>query len=132
MAIYFETRQFRVHITDTVAWIENREPTGWVLRGQVAIPVPREALSAGAYPGTLAAAVLEFEESRPGDNSLRAALTGYREPAAVRVLPGEKLRRVRLPGARRVFQAQPEKRFWTRGPLRPPLAIYPGNRPQEA
>lgn len=128
MAIFFETRQFRVHITDTVAWVENREPAGWVLRGQVTMPVSRESLSAGAYPGTLAAAVSEFEKSRPGDNSLRAALTGYRESAMVRVLPREKPQRVRFPGARRVFQAQSAMRFWTRGPLRPPLAICPGNR----
>jgi len=74
MAIFFETPRFRVHITDTLAWIENREGAGWVLRGQVTIPVSRESLSAGAYPGMLAAAVLDFEESRPGDNSLRAAL----------------------------------------------------------
>jgi hypothetical protein len=130
MAIFFETPRFRVHITDTLAWIENREAAGWVLRGQVTIPVSPESLSAGDYPGMLAAAVLDFEESRPGDNSLRAALTGYRKSAIVRVLPRENPQRVRFPVARRVFQAQTAKRRWNRGPLRPPLAICPANRPQ--
>jgi hypothetical protein len=131
MAIFFETPRFRVHITDSIAWIENREPAGWVLRGQVTIPVSHESLTAGAYPGTLAAVLMEFEESRPGDNSLRAALTGYRKSAVVRVLPREKPERARFPGARHAFQAQPARRFWNRGPLRPPLAICPGRRPQD-
>ena len=128
MTILFETPHFRVHITNTIAWIESWEPAGWVLRGQVTIPVSLESLRADAPPSILAAAVLEFEGSRPGDSGLRAALTGYRGSATVQILPRESSRSIRGVRAPRVSRRGTPKPFWTRGPLRPPLA---GSLPQD-
>jgi hypothetical protein len=115
MIVVFETSRFRVHITGHIAWFEMRESSGWVLREQFPIPVPSELLSANAHLNALGSAVLEFEASRPGDTSLRAALTGYRKPAIAQALPRPNSRTNRVIA----------KPFWSREPLRPPLAIRP-------
>jgi len=74
----FETPKFRVHIAGKSAWLENKEPAGWVLRAQLTIPVAAHSLTDLAPTSPLGAALLEFETARLGDTSLRAALTGIR------------------------------------------------------
>jgi hypothetical protein len=89
MTTIFETPRFRVHIAGKSAWLENREPAGWVLRAQLAIPVSAHSLTAADQTSPLRAAVLDFENARLGDTSLRAALTGIRvlrRPAPVRIV----------------------------------------------
>ncbi len=110
----FEGPQFRIHITDRVAWIEKKELAGWVLGAQLTIPVSSKALDGVDETNTLRAAVTDFETSRPRDKRLRAALTGYEVPVA-RVLPRESAIRSR-PRTRSVAK------FWSPQPLRPPLA----------
>jgi hypothetical protein len=115
MTVVFEAPQFRVHITDRVAWIEKKELTGWVLGAQLTIPVSFEALDGSDQRSTLRAAIADFETSRPGDKSLRAALTGYRAPATARVLP-------RRGAVHPVPHTRSIAKYWTPQPLRPPLA----------
>jgi len=122
MTVVFESSRFRIHITGKIAWLEMREPSGWVLREQLTIPVPIESLSSNAHSSVLTSAVTEYEKSRPGDTSLRAAITGYREPAIVRALPrlNPPTRTANVSSISRPRLAKP---FWSREPLRPPLAI---------
>jgi hypothetical protein len=118
MTVVFETSRFRVHITDKIAWIENRESAQWVLKAQLALPVSAESLSGNNSMSALQAAVLEFEDSRAGDTGLRAALTGYHPPATVRILPRRDVKSAR-------FETRPALRtrtIWAPQPLRPPLA----------
>src|SRR5689334_2499576 len=93
--VVFETPRFRVHITDRVAWIEKQETAGWVLTAQVSMPVPLDTLAESGPGSALKAAVLDFEESRGGDQSLRAALTGNRPTvtAKVAIAPKAPIRR---------------------------------------
>jgi hypothetical protein len=117
MSVIFESPRFRVHISGQVAWLENMEAGEWVLRGQLTIPVSVEALREGAQPSLLREAVLEFEQERPGNTNLRAALTGYRGATTVQILP----RRM----ARTPHKGAPPARsrsIWAPQPLRPPLA----------
>jgi hypothetical protein len=122
MTVVFETPRFRVHITGKVAWIENQEATGWVFRSQLMIPISQESLDAPDNMSTVKAAILDFEETRPGDKSLRAAMTGYRAPATVQILPPVNERPSRTFQARPVRPVRSVKKFWTPQPLRPPLA----------
>ena len=120
MSVIFETSRFRVHISGPVAWLENMESGQWVLRGQVSIPVSRDALSADAHPSLLRDAVLDFEQVRAGDTNLRAALTGYKTAPVVRISP--------RPIVRPPQPSAPVVRgrsIWTPQPLRPPLAAKP-------
>jgi hypothetical protein len=117
MTAVFETPRFRVHITHKTAWIENREAADWVFRTQHSIPVSAESIADGAQLSTLKEAMLDFEAVRPGDTSLRAALTGIQAPkpaptaAAVQARPSRFINRPSVP--RKLHQ-------W-RSPLRPPL-----------
>src|SRR5436305_486659 len=77
MNVIFETPRFRVQISGKAAWLESVESGEWVLRGQFPIPISAEALSADAHPSLLRDTVLDFEQVRPGDTRLRAALTGH-------------------------------------------------------
>jgi hypothetical protein len=120
MSVIFETSRFRVHISGPVAWLENMESGQWVLKGQVAIPVSREALSADAHPSLLRDVVLDFEQARAGDTNLRAALTGYRAAPAVRILP-----RIIARPPQQSVPALRSRSIWTPQPLRPPLAAKP-------
>lgn len=119
MTVVFESPRFRVHITDKVVWVEQRESTGWVFRAQLTIPVSFESLDATAHSSTLKEAVADFEESRPGDTSLRSALTGYRAPVTAQIVQRDHPRRVVLRAAPRTRMV---RQFWSREPLRPPLA----------
>jgi hypothetical protein len=124
MNVIFETPRFRVQISGKAAWLESVESGEWVLRGQIAIPVAADALSGDANPSLLRDAVLDFEQVRPGDTRLRAALTGHRE--AVQTPP----RAIAPPPPQpRPQQAAPPARtrssIWSPRPLRPPLGVKP-------
>ena len=112
MTTIFETPRFRIHIAGKSAWLENREPAGWVLRAQLAIPVSAHSLTAADQASPLRAAVLDFENARLGDTSLRAALTGIRvlrRPAPVRIVSKAPVRK-----------PNNAQHGW-RQPVRPPL-----------
>jgi len=120
MSVIFETPRFRVHISGQVAWLEGTESGQRVLKGQATIPVPGDALCEAAHPSLLRDIVLEFEQVRAGDPSLRTALTGNRKPTTVQILP--------RPIARTPQQSGPRPRtraIWMPQPLRPPLAAKP-------
>ena len=122
MTAVFETPQFRVHITHRTAWVESREPAGWVFRMQHAIPVPAEAIRDGAHPSTLKAALLGFEAARPWDNSLREALTGIQASKRAQIAPTVQPRPARLVSRSAADQKQLDrKQHGWRTPLRPPL-----------
>jgi len=108
----FETPRFRVHIAGKSAWLENKEPAGWVLQAQLTIPVSANSLTNLDEVSPLRAVVLDFENARRGDTSLRAALTG------TRVLKGPTPSRiVSKPQLRKPDNSQ---HGW-RQPVRPPL-----------
>ena len=107
----FETERFRVHITGRAAWVEAREGTNWVFCNWHALPVAGDCGDSDA----LKSAVEHYEEKRPGDNSLRSALTGIRQepakqPAAEPAKPNRPVR-AKKPSGYHGFRA----------PLRPPL-----------
>jgi hypothetical protein len=122
MTTIFETPRFRIHIAGKSAWLENREPGGWVLRAQLAIPVSAHSLTAADQTSPLRAAVLDFENARLGDTSLRAALTGTRESRTRSVAP---VARAQTAPARIVSKPQLPKptngQHGWRQPVRPPL-----------
>ena len=120
MSVIFETVRFRIHICGPVAWLENMESGRWVLRRQLTIPVAVESLDADGHPSLLREAVLEFEQTRPGDPHLRAALTGYRGAPTVQILP----RKIARTTHKSVLPAR-SRSIWTPQPLRPPLAAKP-------
>jgi hypothetical protein len=122
MTVVFETPRFRVHITGNVAWIENREDSAWVFRSQLMIPVSAESLDAVDNTSTVRAAVLDFEESRAGDKSLRSALMGYREAPPVQILPSVRERSSRSFNVRPARPVRSVRKYWSPQPLRPPLA----------
>lgn len=125
MNVIFETPRFRVHISGNVAWLESVESGQWILREQVALPVPGDTLGADAHPSLLRDAVLEFEQVRAGNTKLRAALTGYREAPTVQILPRTI---ARTPQPRTIRQSGPPIRsrsLWRPQPLRPPLSAKP-------
>jgi hypothetical protein len=121
MRLVFESLQFRVHIVDKTAWVENRVPEGWVFRAQQALPVPMESLTGDT--NILGAALADFEQSRPGDETLRTALGGRQNPRRVLVEPTERPK----PAPRRVLSRSVATdksaagRRWSPQPLRPPL-----------
>ena len=117
MSVIFETPRFRIHIAGEVAWLEERELGNWILRGQTTVPIPVESLEANGHLSLFQEAVQEFEQVRPGNTNLRAALTGYRGAATVKILPGRITRtpQKRSPPGR-------SRSIWTPRPLRPPLA----------
>jgi len=116
MTAVFEAPQVRVQITHKTAWVEARETTGWVLRAQYTIPVSAELIMHSEPLSTLKAAMLDFEAARPGDTSLRTALSGVQTrkfvETAVKVQTPERF--VRRAPARR-------SQYGWRAPLRPPL-----------
>jgi len=120
MSLVFETPRFRVHISGQVAWLEYMESGQWVLRRQLMIPVSVKALGADDHSSLLREAVLEFEQVRPGNTDLRAALTGYRGTVALQILPREIAQT-----ARRGAPPARSRSIWTPQPLRPPLAAKP-------
>ena len=125
MNVIFETPRFRVHISGNVAWLESVESGQWILREQVALPVPGDTLGADAHPSLLRDAVLDFEQVRAGNTKLRAALTGYREAQTVQILPRTI---ARTPQPRTIRQSGPPIRsrsLWRPQPLRPPLSAKP-------
>ena len=87
------------------------------MRGQLNIPVSIQSLDADGHPSLLRQIVLEFEHARPGDRSLRAALTGDRRPAKV-----QSVQRGIARTTRNSVRPAGSRRLWTPQPLRPPLA----------
>ena len=114
----FETKRFRVQITDQTAWIEsNEEGDNWIFRKQCSLPLSLEALHERDDASILPAAVQHFESIHNGDKSLREALTGV----TAKVPPP-----IALP-AKPSFKSNPVGRIYPtqktiRMPLRPPLA----------
>ncbi len=124
MSDVFETPRFRVQIMGKTAWVENKESAGWVLRAQHAIPIPGESLADTDQANLLSRAVSDFEDTRPGDTTLRSALTGDQKPRTPRILdvvrthaaPPKFVKESR-------FRPKPDigRRLWSPQPLRPPL-----------
>lgn len=118
----FETPRFRVHIAGKSAWLENKEPIGWVLRAQLTIPVSTSSLTDVDQNSLIRAAVLEFENARLGDTSLRDALMGTQYLKRPMILPSALTR----PAPSRIFtktqlrKPNPGQHGW-RQPVRPPL-----------
>jgi len=119
--VIFETSRFRVHTTAKSVWVELREPAGWVLREQRAIPLAAAWLSDASEASPLRDAIADFETERPGDKSLRAALTAT---AAPKPLTRHNAARVVVPKFA-VRPSAPKKQASWRQPLRPPLKPSP-------
>lgn len=118
MTAVFETLRFRVHILGKTAWVESKESEGsenWVFRAQFATPVTPDLLTDIGPANILTAAVQDFEGTRQGDKSLRAALTGFHEPRKPQIHP------TRLAKPLPVSRKRNGGQFWMRQPLRPPL-----------
>lgn len=115
----FETARFRVHTTNKSAWVEEKEPDGWVLREQRSIPLPAASFADAAESSAIRDALADFETSHPDDGSLRAVLTGVPEAKKPAIRPKEK---TGLPAAKGLvrFVAGKKQTAW-RQPLRPPL-----------
>jgi hypothetical protein len=109
--VIFETDRFRVHTTAKSVWVETRESSGWVLREQRAIPIPKNWLTDSSEVSALKDAFADFERIHPGDTSMLAALTGIPQSKPPQVKPREQPRPV-------APKKQPTA--W-RQPLRPPL-----------
>jgi hypothetical protein len=124
MSVVFETPRFRVQIAGKTAWVENRESAGWILRAQHAIPISGESLAGADHANLLNRAVLDFEDTRPGDTALRSALTGDPEPLRPRNLGAERPHAA-LPRFVKEsrFRSKPDiaRQLWSPRPLRPPL-----------
>jgi hypothetical protein len=128
MTTIFETSRFRVHIAGQSAWLENKEPAGWVLRAQLTIPVSAHSLTDLDPTSPLRAAVLDFENVRLGDTSLRAALTGIRESRKPSIPSSAIARRTSSRTFSKPLVRKPNtgQHGW-RQPVRPPLKPVSGN-----
>jgi hypothetical protein len=120
----FETPRFRVQITGKTAWVENKESASWVLRAQHAIPISEESLADSDQTNLLSRAVSDFEDTRPGDTTLRSALTGDPEPLRLRTLGADRPHAA-PPKFVKASRFRPKqdigRRLWSPQPLRPPL-----------
>lgn len=114
--VIFETARFRVHTTTKSVWVEQRDPDGWVLREQRAIPLSPASLADAAEASALRNAVADYETSHPGDGSLRAVLTGV--PEIKKFTARKEPVRIVKPSTRLVPSKRPNA--W-RQPLRPPI-----------
>lgn len=123
----FETERFRVQITGKTAWVETRHGSDWIFCHQHPLPVSGSCDDSSG----LKAAVDHYEETRKGDTSLRAALTGLRThertvPASA-AKPAIVAAKLAQPSARSAGRdSKPQRKlsfryYGFRAPLRPPL-----------
>jgi hypothetical protein len=117
-SVAFETVKYKILITGNTVWIETKEGSEWVLKGQQNLPVSPEELRGDGDVAVLREALQYFERTRGGDASLRHMLTGRRTG------PFEPGRAVPKPAKDKSSRSRPLRAVDSfRAPLRPPLAL---------